>query len=116
MTENYYPAMHTTEENLAVLCSDYPDFLTVNPPIKERKTTWGPDNDGELLLALMNYGYGVGKNSLIITKENEFNLAEVLNYTSDTCYIGGSPKSVVAALLIAILNYHLRIEIEYDNG
>jgi hypothetical protein len=110
MTKTYYPMGHTTEENLAVLCSDYPEFLAVSQLIKnktERKAAWDPNTDGDLLLALMDYAYGVSKNSVVLTKYDEFNLAEIRN---DKYYLGGSHKSMAAALLIVVLNYHLGID------
>ena len=74
-----------------------------HPLVVTPRQVWG------LLLSLIELAYSIGKNSVTLSKENENNTAEIYNETSDRGYFGGSPQSLVAALLIAILNYKLQI-------
>ena len=100
------PQLNTVQENYKLFKSFFPEFSV--PP------NLGQDLhlEGGLLLSLIELAYSIGKNRVALIKENENNTAEIYDEASDRCYFGGSPKSLVAALLIVILNYKLNINYE----
>lgn len=96
------PQTTPINDNFKNLLFAYPQIV-FNGPTEELHS------NGELLLALINFAYYVGKNSVTIFKENEDNSIEIYDHIREKHFIGGSPKSIVEALIIALLNYHLGI-------